>query len=145
MSNIFWSYHARTVAPVCGLQDDISPELGTKCWLEDLQHIPESGGQSVIVLFEQDHEDVEVTEVRLEPPHHRLHIGLLLSLYEDDRIVISVLCIFLPHIISESRSVNDGEVWIGFVTEEMSLVRTGLFRHGLCSRLHLNSPWCWIL
>ena len=145
MSNIFWSYHARTVAPVCGLQDDISPELGTKCWLEDLQHIPKSRGESVIVLFEQDHEDVEVTEVRLEPSNHRLHIGLLLSLNEDDRFVISVLCIFLPHIISESRSVNDGEVWIGFVTEEVSLISTCLLRHGLCSRLHLNSPWCWIL
>ena len=84
---------------------------------------------------------MEVTEVSLEPSDHRLQMGLLLSLYEDDSCVSDVACVSKssPQIISEARGVNDGEVRVREVTKEVSLVSTGLLGHGLCYRLHLNS------
>ena len=68
---------------------------------------------------------------------------LLIALYEDDSSVRDVPHVskFSPQIISEARGINDGEVGVREVTKEVSLVSTGLFRHGLCSRLHLNSSW----
>ena len=71
---------------------------------------------------------MEVTEVSLEPSDHRLQMGLLLSLYEDDSCVSDVACVSKssPQIIPEARGVNDSEPWPCGVTHPVSLVCTCL-------------------
>ena len=90
-----------TEVPVSGSQDDVLPEVRTEHGLEEVEHVPESSAQSVVVLLEQDDEDVDVAEVVLKSIHHRLHMEPLISIEKDD-ITKSVMCMTF-HLMSSPK------------------------------------------
>ena len=90
-----------TEVPVSGSQDDVLPEVWTEHRLEEVQHVPESSAQPVVVLLEQDDEDVDVAEVVLKSIHHRLHMESLVSIEKDD-ITKSFMCMTF-HLMSSPK------------------------------------------
>ena len=90
-----------TEVPVSGSQDDVLPEVWTEHGLEEVEHVPESSAQSVVVLLEQDDEDVDVAEVVFKSIHHRLHMESLVSIEKDD-ITKSFMCMTF-HLMSSPK------------------------------------------